>query len=308
MCLAIYKPEKVKLHRADLKRAFDQNSDGAGFAYYDPSQRRVIIEKGFFIFSEFWRAFQEVQRDCLKAIVHFRWATHGTVGHDNCHPYDLKDGALIHNGMIDCTVRTSYNSYGDGYSAFSRIHRWKAGDDLYERGDRCGVVTGSYDGNGDFLEDKGYERATGSRSDTREFVEDWLSQMGEADMRKAKPLIEHAIGSGSKLVTLHDSGRHIIFNEWLGHWDRGAWWSNSCYRPVPPPSTTVNGAIVTTISGNTMTTREGNVVTVTNLTPTKPSVGVMDDKGVLTLPSKEYVEPEADKGRAPLSLPSFGVQ
>lgn len=288
MCLAIYKPEKVRLIRADLKRAFDANSDGAGFAYYDNSQQRVIIEKGFFSFNEFWRAFQEVQRDNLKAIVHFRFATHGSVDTDNCHPYELNDGALIHNGIIDCVssaeayysryTTSSPSKYYEGWDKYEDID----GDPVFDR--NTGTVTGTYDKNGDWYESAGYvgERPMGRRSDTREFVEDWLSGMTEKDMRRAKSLIEYAIGDYSKLVTLHNSGRHIIFNEEAGHWDRGAWWSNACYKPSPPPK-------ITPVT--TYVYRDGKLVEVTELKPngTTTSQAAQTAHGIV-LPSKEYVE------------------
>jgi hypothetical protein len=295
MCLAIYKPEKVKLYRADLRRAFEANPDGAGFAYYDNSQRRVIVEKGFFQFNEFWRAFQEVQRDNLKAIVHFRWATHGAVNNDNCHPYDLDDGALIHNGMISCVTSSYYSRYSDGgvpygTASYGRAYgsgghpSWNDYKDVMEDPaivDSKSVVTGEYDKNGDYYEDGCYvgafNKPVQKRSDTREFVEDYLRGMSEMDMRMSKRLIEHAIGSGSKLVTLHNSGGHIIFNEEAGHWNRGAWYSNYCYRPPAPPAPQAPVVTYTPV-GNPPT--NGNVV---ELKPTNK----VDKFGNIVLPASQ---------------------
>lgn len=189
MCLAIFKPEKVFLMRGDLSRAFHINNDGAGFAYYDPMFKRVVINKGFWTFKDFWESFSEIQKAKMKAIVHFRLATHGDISWDNCHPYELDDGALIHNGIISAVSNYNYrDSVEDA-----------RGKDEY------------------------------IPSDTMQFVERYLRGMRERELRRSHKLIEYAIGSWSKLVTLHDSGNHIIFNERAGHWNRGAWYSNSCY-------------------------------------------------------------------------------
>ena len=69
-----------------------------------------------------------------------------------------------------------------------------------------------------------------TRSDTREFVEDYLAGWTEDMMRRGKKMIERVIGNGSKVATLHNSGAFLIFNEGAGHYNDGVWYSNSCYR------------------------------------------------------------------------------
>ncbi len=99
MCLAIAKPKGVVVPREHYENGFDSNSDGAGFAYVE--RGKIIIEKGFFTFAEFWAAFEPHQKK--SAVVHFRLATHGKCDAFNCHPWELCDGhfAMIHNGIID---------------------------------------------------------------------------------------------------------------------------------------------------------------------------------------------------------------
>src|SRR6185295_7173865 len=114
MCIAIYKPEGLVSPEKNLAESFRCNKDGAGFALWDG--KKVTISKGFFTYQQFLDAWKAVsQAENTKALVHFRVATHGTIDTDNCHPFQLKDGALIHNGIISgCGYRsTSWNSYED---------------------------------------------------------------------------------------------------------------------------------------------------------------------------------------------------
>jgi predicted glutamine amidotransferase len=159
-----------------------------------------VIHKGYWEFKDLWEAFEPIQVSQYKSILHFRLATHGDVDWHNCHPYELVDGALIHNGIIEAT---------SGWYARQRMHGPNAN---VKKDNRTGANVLSIP------------------SDTRDFVEHYIGGMDELQLRKAGRLIENAIGDYSKVVTLHDSGRHIIFNESGGHWDRGAWYSNSCYR------------------------------------------------------------------------------
>lgn len=193
MCLALFKPEKVKLARREMYTAFDNNPDGAGFATYNPDAACVEIYKGYFSFPEFWDAYRELTSgERQKAMVHFRWTTHGATNHDNCHPFPLKDGALIHNGIIPLEETA------------------KGGSEWYMAG-------------------TGLELAD-SRSDTRIFCEDYIDRMGAHELSVSRRLIESMIG-WSKLVTMHDNGAVLIFNESDGHWRNGVWFSNDSYKP-----------------------------------------------------------------------------
>jgi hypothetical protein len=240
MCLALYKPSKVKLQRHEMATAFSNNPDGAGFAYYDPSEGRVIIVKGYFKFRDFWDAYIDItDNQKYDVIMHFRWATHGTTNYDNCHPFALKDGALIHNGIIDLE-ETSYSKWP------MTAGRWA--DD--------GAV---------------------SRSDTRIFCEDYIQNMGASELQAARRLIEDKIG-WSKLVTIHDDGSVLIFNESKGSWRNGVWYSNDSYKSHKSDrggksyTTTTNGTVELTpyTSPNyngTATGGTGSAGTGTNYTP-----------------------------------------
>jgi len=98
MCQAIVKSAGLTIAKSKLKCAWDSNPHGAGFAYL--SESRVRIEKGFFNFKSFWKAYRAVQH--LDVLIHFRFATHGDQTPENCHPFELgEDSAIIHNGILD---------------------------------------------------------------------------------------------------------------------------------------------------------------------------------------------------------------
>jgi glutamine amidotransferase len=105
MCLALYKPADKTVKWDALQNAMEYNPDGAGFAVAVDGQ--LIIEKGFFKWADFRRAFEPFAQHA--AIVHFRLATHGAKNQANCHPFSLADFggpdghkpvAVIHNGIF----------------------------------------------------------------------------------------------------------------------------------------------------------------------------------------------------------------
>lgn len=103
MCIAIYKPAGKDIPKQHLHSSWEQNRDGAGFAYVTGG--KVEIRKGYFGWAEFWEAYQVKQRiygSNSPFLIHFRDANVGTVGYDNCHPMRISDDvAMIHNGTID---------------------------------------------------------------------------------------------------------------------------------------------------------------------------------------------------------------
>ncbi len=105
MCLAIYKPANIKPDWHRLENGMCFNSDGAGFAVAVDGQ--LIVEKGFFKFSDFKKALEPFGDHPM--IIHFRLATHGGKNKRNCHPFALADFggpddhepvAVIHNGIF----------------------------------------------------------------------------------------------------------------------------------------------------------------------------------------------------------------
>ena len=108
MCVAVVKPIGAEVHDDIIRAMFDNNRDGAGFAFVDEGKVRVF--KGFMTVDEFlkvYREYEEKYKDKSHFLLHFRIATAGKVGMENCHPFTLSTGdAMIHNGSFAATTYT----------------------------------------------------------------------------------------------------------------------------------------------------------------------------------------------------------
>ena len=112
MCVIIYKPKHISISKKTLKKAFNHNSDGAGFSYFDSNLQKIKISKGFMSFHAFYEAFKTLPID-LEILIHFRLATHGQVLQHFTHPFivDKKFHAFkekhtdnlvfYHNGILN---------------------------------------------------------------------------------------------------------------------------------------------------------------------------------------------------------------
>lgn len=80
-----------------------------------------------------------------------------------------------------------------------------------------------------------------TRSDTREFVEDILCKLPDKfweNQAIVDKIQACAKAASSKFVMLLGTGEYIIFNEALGHWYEGCWYSNYSYTlPIKTTST-----------------------------------------------------------------------
>ena len=118
MCIIAIKPAGKKMQWDVLKTCFENNPDGAGFAY--PKDDHVYISKGFMDFKSFRRAVNEANiKKGTMAMFHFRIATHGGVSEANCHPFPLTSDekvlraldvkstfAIAHNGIVPDAERS----------------------------------------------------------------------------------------------------------------------------------------------------------------------------------------------------------
>lgn len=98
MCIAIVKPAGKSISDDVLKTCFENNADGAGFAYR--TDAGLVVVKGLFKFEDFLAAYKERGVGAVDALIHFRITTRGDDSADNTHPFATKHGALIHNGTI----------------------------------------------------------------------------------------------------------------------------------------------------------------------------------------------------------------
>jgi hypothetical protein len=97
MCLAIVKSAGKTVNKDEMLRAYLENNDGCGLAVR--IKGRVSIYKGLWKFETLWKQLE--QWTAHEVLIHFRWASAGTVSKENCHPFPLPGGgALIHNGHM----------------------------------------------------------------------------------------------------------------------------------------------------------------------------------------------------------------
>ena len=95
MCVIVAKPAGAKLPaKKDLERMFEMNPHGCGFAC--PSKTYHSMD-----FEDFYNHLIEIPVN-EPAIIHFRWATHGSVNLKNTHPFYDKgtDTYFAHNGIL----------------------------------------------------------------------------------------------------------------------------------------------------------------------------------------------------------------
>lgn len=98
MCIIITKPAGVRVPpMAIIARCAALNPHGFGFATKDRIYKTLSFE-------DFKREIKTIRKD-ETAILHFRYATHGSIKASNCHPFrDDKTGvSFAHNGILDIT-------------------------------------------------------------------------------------------------------------------------------------------------------------------------------------------------------------
>jgi len=96
MCVICVKPKGAKMPSDEIIKAMYQaNHDGCGFCTPTKSYKGLS-------FASFMREIKNVP-DSEPCIMHFRWATHGSVKRSNCHPfYDAESQTwFAHNGILD---------------------------------------------------------------------------------------------------------------------------------------------------------------------------------------------------------------
>lgn len=196
MCIAIGKPIGVKMPSKDiLKRCWDSNDDGAGFAFaYNDI---VYIKKGFMTFDSFWNELSKVDEryhlDDLGVLLHFRIATHGGIIPAMTHPFPI----VSDNGILS---KLEYQS------EYAVVHN--------------GVIS---------LTGSDARRET-AMSDTAVFIRDYLTLIAQNRQwfrRKANiELIEKLIGS--KMAILNSRGEIIHTSGFLE--DNGVLYSNESYK------------------------------------------------------------------------------
>jgi hypothetical protein len=194
MCVIIHKPAGVNVPSAKiLETCHNNNQDGIGMMFNDPSLKTVIINKGFRNAEELEEAIHEMERTLLismsdvELIIHFRWATHGEVSPNNCHPFPtIATEEALRSTKISC---------------------------------KCGIA---HNGIINMVDDHD------TMSDTMLFVTKYIADMNFDEIYKARNLIDYAI-EGDRFIALSDDGRILRLGEWEERIIDGCYYSNWSY-------------------------------------------------------------------------------
>ena len=117
MCIIVVKPKCQQLPSEQiLSKCFNSNPHGAGFMYNSHNSDTITIAKGFMDFESFYSAITSITADNLynsDLVIHFRYATQGSISSKNCHPFPLSkkikdlqalnfttNTGIAHNGVI----------------------------------------------------------------------------------------------------------------------------------------------------------------------------------------------------------------
>lgn len=96
MCIIVEKMEGVKITKEWHEEWWVNNSDGMGLVFWEagkPCVFRTLDKQA---------AYDFLCKLDGKAIIHYRYATHGNVSLDMAHPFEIIKGVyFIHNGIVD---------------------------------------------------------------------------------------------------------------------------------------------------------------------------------------------------------------
>jgi hypothetical protein len=145
MCLIVYSPTGVLVERTIFDHAHLINPDGLGVMSRHGVQKFV----GKTARRRAWRYLRQLAASRVPHGIHFRFATHGGVTRENCHPFyaSNSDAIVMHNGVIGLTAVAATSLRSDT-SLF--VEEYMSGapgpeDSSYERYYRCiGRTIGSW--------------------------------------------------------------------------------------------------------------------------------------------------------------------
>jgi len=111
MCLIAYSPEGELIPRAAFDSARRTNPDGIGVMSSLGVEKFMGRKSG----KRAWRYLRSLAQDSIPYGLHFRWATHGSVTRDNCHPFTApaSDAIVMHNGVFRQTAKRATNARSD---------------------------------------------------------------------------------------------------------------------------------------------------------------------------------------------------
>ena len=92
-----------------IRTMFINNPDGAGYMYFNPATKKVVIKKGYMNEKTLIKSLHSKDFTNTNVILHFRIGTSGLYNALNCHPYPVfeknaltcsTDLGMAHNGIL----------------------------------------------------------------------------------------------------------------------------------------------------------------------------------------------------------------
>src|SRR5512145_2186340 len=122
MCLIqVQKAGTEPMALDDIRQAWCSNSDGAGYSFVKATKggKRLFVFRSLKLreFTDAYFADHEKWGASSPFVLHFRFATHGSKGIDNVHPFIIAGGAVavFHNGVLPSP---SYGMTGESDTAY----------------------------------------------------------------------------------------------------------------------------------------------------------------------------------------------
>lgn len=120
MCVIIHRPKDAKeILERHLKTIIRMNDDGWGISYFKDGHVRVAKSMAMIDSIE---TIRELEKENIEFLFHARFATHGDTNLANCHPFQIKDGFLFHNGKINVHCRS--NKMSDTFYFASKVSKF----------------------------------------------------------------------------------------------------------------------------------------------------------------------------------------
>ena len=102
MCIAILQKKDSPLTSDQLTNCWRSNNDGVGYSFIKDNRLQSKHFLEFYSFENEYKTDYAAEGKKSKFMVHFRYATHGTVDLQNVHPFKVnEDLHFCHNGIID---------------------------------------------------------------------------------------------------------------------------------------------------------------------------------------------------------------
>lgn len=99
MCLIIHSPKGTTIGMGLIEAAYSHNHDGWGVLAH--LNNKLYVKKGFKL-KKLKREVRKLNEEDTEVLVHLRYATHGHVNIENCHPFPIgKRSYVMHNGILD---------------------------------------------------------------------------------------------------------------------------------------------------------------------------------------------------------------